>query len=166
MSKKIEWIQIGATTTGKVKADATVQDESGVKTDVTIWGDFPNFATLMAGMTVEGDIVQSKDGKYKPSLNAPRLPKFAVTGGFKTKAIEDAQIRKEGSINRTLDRKEESIALMSAQRDATLIVVSFYKEAWGKDPILESELDKIIKKKIIEWRDWYLSKEFTDHLPF
>lgn len=163
---KIDWLQMGKTTTGKEKADATLIDEQGNKVDVTIWGDFPAFNTMMPGAEIEGELKEASNPKWKPSLNAPRTPKTASGSNFKTLQVEKAQERKESSINRTLDRKEESIALMSAQRDATLIVTTFYKEAISSDPILSGEAERIIRKKIVEWRDWYLSNEFTDHLPF
>ena len=124
---------------------------------------FPSFDEILNGGEVEGELWTSSAGRNY--LFASK-PKTAQGGGFKSQVIEKAQERKEASIERVLDRKEESIALMSAQRDATLLVCTFYKEQWAKDPILEPELDSMIKKKVIEFRDWYLSQEFTDHLPF
>lgn len=163
---KIDWLERGTTSTGKVKADATLIGEDGNKTTVTIWGDFLGFAELMPGGTVEGEITPSRDPKYKPSLNAPKLPRSAVTGTYRGKAIEEAQTRKAEQITRFQSDKEESIRLMSAERDAVLIVITFYKDRWSSDAVLTNELDNLIKKKVVEWRDYFLSHEFNQTLPF
>ena len=172
MKFKIEWLERKETTTGKKKADATIVDEQGKSEDVTIWGDFPNFDNLAPGSEIEGEIKPASDPKYKPSLNAPRTPQKAPGGAYKQKMIEDTMIRKETSIAKFQATKEEGIRMMSAQRDAVLLVTTFYKDRIGNDRVLnqgfsEDEMESILKKKIVEWRDWFLlSKDFNDVPPF
>lgn len=131
---------------------------------------FPNFDTLTPGMSVEGELWQSGAGKWylfppRPETNATGANR-GQGGAFKQKMIEDSMNKKNESITRFQGQKEESIKQMSAQRDAVLIVTTFYKDRIGNDPILEGEMDSIIKKKITEYRDWFLSHEFGETLPF
>lgn len=158
MKFTIEWLEMKETSTGKRKADATVVSEDGKNTDVTIWADFPGFTELTPGMSVEADIKPASDPKYKPSLTAPRSSHKASGGGYKARVMEDAMVRKETSISRFQTNKEESIKLMSAQRDAVLIVTTMYDAgAWGEEEM---------KRQILKWRDWFLSEKFNETLPF
>lgn len=158
MKYKIQWIQQGKTSTGKVKADAEVVGEDGTNTELTIWGDFPGFQDLMPGSEVEGEIKPASDPKYKPSLNAPKSPVAQRSGAYKGKVIEEAQNRKAEQIRGFQAEKGESIRLAGAQRDAVLIVATFYKDGeWD---------ESFLKEKIVNWRDWFLSKEFNETLPF
>ena len=167
MKYKIDWMEKKETTTGKLKADATVVSETGESTDVTIWSDFPDFPTLAPGSVIEGEIKPALDPKYKPSLSAPRTSKTASSGGFKQKMIEDTMIRKEASITKFQATKEESIKLAGAQRDAVLLTQTLYGDTISKDPVLgEDEKVAIIKRRVIAFRDWLLSDEFQEVLPF
>jgi hypothetical protein len=154
----IEWIEVITTSTGKKKADATVKDPQGKTTEVNIWEDFPNFAGLMNGSKISGEVVPPKDPKYKPSLYAPRTPKTGSQSTYKTKLMNDAMEKKEASISHSQDRKEEAIKLASAQRDAVLMVTMINKD--------RSTSESALKEEIIKWRDWFLSKDFTDVVPF
>ena len=154
----IEWLEMKETSTGKRKADATIKGEDGHNQDVTIWADFPGFAELNPGATVEGEIKPASDPKYKPSLSPARSPYKAQGGGYKAKVMEDAMVRKETSISKFQDNKEQSIKLISAQRDAVLMVTTFYKD---------QNLDSTeLKEKVVSWRDWFLSEKFNETLPF
>lgn len=131
---------------------------------------FPNFDGLMNGGEAEGEIWQSAGGKWylfppKPQTTPSGAPRGSG-GGFKAKMIDEAMAKKEQSIGRFQASKEESIRLASAQRDSVLVVVHLYKEI-AEDPIMTpSEKDSAIKKKILELRDWFLSDEFQQTLPF
>lgn len=155
---KVEWME----KKGDGWIVATLSDGTNKTTDVSInernkKGEiFPNFNAITLGGTVEGDLWQSSAGKWY--LFAPKAPKQGQGGVFKAKVIEEAQVRKESSINRTMDRKEESIKLSSAQRDAVLIVTTFYKDS-GIDA-------QEIKEQIVKWRDWFLSEDFNTTIPF
>jgi len=124
---------------------------------------FPNFDEIQAGRDVEGEIWQSSGGKWY--LFAPRAEKPATgrSGAFKSQQITQAQDRKAQDIGKTLDRKEESIKLASAQRDAVLIVNTILQQSTSTG---EFGKDEEIKTEIIKWRNWFLSSDFTDAPPF
>lgn len=170
MRYKIAWIEQKSTKDGKPKAEATLvgetESENATGVKVTIWGDFPNYGAIVNGGMIEGEIVPSRDPKYLPSLKPSVSPKMASRGNFKAEQVERVMDKKNASISQFQDNKEEAIRLASAQRDAVLLVTTFYKSRWENDPILESEFDVLVKKKIIEWRDWFLSSNFTDVIPF
>lgn len=165
MKYTIEWCEKKTTSTGKQKLDATLKDESGASYDnVTIWGDFPNFSELAPGFTVEGEVVEKQNGQYlNKTLYAPKAPK-AVGSTFKQKMIEDTMAKKEESIRRIQTDKEENIKLMSAQRDAVLLVTTFYTDVAEATPFPDRET--FIKAKVVEFRDWLLSAKFQEHTPF
>lgn len=167
MKFKINWLEVKSTEWTIV----TLLDDNGVEyKDVSInkkskkGEEFPNFENLQAGQDVEGELWTSSAGKHY--LFPPKVVKTA-SGAYKQKMIEDTMIKKEASIAKFQATKEESIRLMSAERDAILLVTTFYKDRWGQDPLLENELDSLIKKKCIEFRDWFmLSHEWNDLPPF
>ena len=166
----IDWMETKETSTGKKLHKANLTDENGNKLDsVTLWAS--EWPDVMNGHVVEGTYEEKQNGQYlNKTLYAPKTPKTAQGGAYRAKVVEEAQIRKEGSINRTLDRKEESIKMSSAQRDAVLIVTTFYKDRWINDPIIggasDMELDTMIKEKVLKYRDWFISHEFEEHTPF
>lgn len=169
----IEWCERKVTSTNKTKMDARLRGADGsLIENVSIWGDFPNFAGLMNGGQVEGDLVPAKDPKYGPTLYPPRpqttsggAPRSSG-GAFKQKQIEEHTARKEMFIKETIGAKERAIQMAGAERDAVLLVTTFYQPIWMKDPILEHELDKLIKDKVVFFRDWLLSDDFTNTIPF
>lgn len=168
---KIDWIETKQSAKGTTYHRASLKDAQGVITnDVAIFAGFTG-GELNLGGTVRG-VLSSKPYNGKPSytLNSPgEVSGSGARRAGNSVAIEKAQERKESSINRFADRKEHSIALAGAQRDAVLLVTTFYKDAWSKDPILsasETELDLIIKRKVVEFRDWIMSDKFTETTPF
>lgn len=122
----IEWSEKKVTSTGKEKIDATLKDEAGVTTDkVTIWSDFPNFAGLMTGGSVEGDLVPAKDPKWGPTLYPPKPVATNVgyprrSGGANTVAIQEAQETKARNIEQAQDRS----AWMWAKNNASQLISS------------------------------------------
>lgn len=145
----------------------TLSGEEGKHSEVSVnrvnkkGETFPNFDSIANGGEIEGELWQSGAGKWY--LFAPKQPK---SGAFTKKLAEEKQAIIEGSVGRVLDRKEHSIALAGAQRDAVLLVTTFYKDI-AEDPILgEQERETLLKKKIVQWRDYLLSKDFTDVVPF
>lgn len=150
MKYKIDWIEKGTTSTGKVKADATLSDAAG-KYEVTIWGDFPGFANLLNGGEVEGEIKPASDPKYKPSLNTPRVTKTSAPSTFKQKMIEDTMIKKEQSIGRFQDSKEFSIKVSSTFRAAVDSAIAEYQEQRRVSIATEVSLEKLFEK----WREFY-----------
>lgn len=116
---------------------------------------FPNFDSIRTGGSIEGELWDNPSGKKY--LFAPRTPKTASGGAYKSQQVKEAQDRKREDIERFQGSKEESIRLMSAQRDSVLIVTTLI----GQGIPVED-----IKEEIIKWRNWFLSADFEEHPPF
>ena len=149
----IEWLERKTTSTGKAYMQITLEGEGEKK--VSIWSDFPDFANIMPGGKVSGELKQNDKGYW--NLYPPRTGAKPNGGAFKQKVIEEAQARKAGDIERFQGNKEEAIRIQSAQRDAVLIVTQLQR-----DLITENE----IKEAIVAWRNWFLSDDFKEHPPF
>ena len=131
---------------GKPFVEAELIDEAEASFKVSAWaGEF-------AGDTWEGTLEKNDKGYWK------LVSKKAVAGAnFKSQQIDKVMGRKEESIGRFQDKKEEAIALASAQRDAVLIVTARGLATMSTDDI---------KSEILTWRNWFLSAGFTEHPPF
>lgn len=126
---------------------------------VNMWSNFPDFVNIRQGALFHATM--TKEGEYW-NLSHPVLekPRGGAPGAFKGAQIEKAQDRKNEFIGKTLDRKEESIKLMAAQRDAVLIVVEGLKQT-------PFPTDEEIKREIIKWRNYFLlDNDFNNPPPF
>lgn len=156
MKYVIEFCEVKKTGTG-AKGPWTIitmslKDEQGNITDKV-----DTFDAVMMGQTIEGTI---EAGQYGLNFKKDMTTKQTAGSNFKAQQIEKAVVRKEESIGRFQASKEESIALMAAQRDAVLIVTTMFPQyATGT-----TESD--IKEDIVKWRNWFLSDEFKDIPPF
>jgi hypothetical protein len=95
---------------------ATLREESEEGTESKV-SSFDLAGKKIADI-VEGEIVQN--GQYHNF----KIKKEFTTGGKGagvSKAVEIAQVRKETSINKTLDRKEDSFKITATFRDATIL---------------------------------------------
>lgn len=141
---------------GKVKK---AEFKSGQK-GVTFFANWPGFADLKVGDKVDGDLTRSdyngKEGWIMNALNKPSS--FAGKGNA---AISKAMDKKNENINKSMDRKEESIQLSSSQRDAVLMVTTFYPEYANIDG-----KEDMIKTKIRAWRNWLLDEFANEQPPF
>lgn len=158
---KINWIEIGQTTTGKTKADITFEGDTK---KVTAWADFPGFADLKPGSEVEGTIVPKAVGnKTYYTLYAPK-GNFARAGVSKPNfAIKEAQATKREDIATAQKNKEEGIRVSSTFRDATLITVEMFRIGYAPD---ESPRDEQFRKEWTKWRDWLWKNWDGDFAPF
>lgn len=156
---KIDWLENDKYGNKKV----SVSREDGTKLLAAELGKEYKDIEVMAGHEINANEWTSpKNGKvylFKEQDTVPgEKPRGGAPGAFKGAQIEKAQDRKNEMIGKTLDRKEESIRLSSAQRDAVLIVKELIEANW-------SPLD--IKQAIIEWRNWFLlDREFNNPPPF
>lgn len=160
----IEWMERKTTSTGKSKIDATLRTPEGAMTKtVTIWSDFPDFAVLQPGSSVDGDIVEK--GQYS-TFYAKKAPISAyrprVAGGPGVKA---AQERKGEMIQQAQETKSTGIKIAAAFRDATLLTIEILRQVEG-EPLSKSEIFALHK----EIRDWYIAgwgdTEKTLDVPF
>lgn len=128
------------TSTGKEKADVTLTNPAGTSVQkVTIWGDFPNFANLQDGMTVDGDYSEKVNGQY---TNRTLYPSRQATTSYGANrgsgGIAKAQATKAEGIAKSMDRKEESIKESSTFRDATIMATAIFnksEEASGSEDL-------------------------------
>lgn len=160
----IEWSEQKTTSTGKQKMDALLTNqETKEKTDkVTIWGDYPNFATLMTGHDVEGELVPAKDPKYGPTLYPPKPAQTTQQGAYRgSGGMNKMMETKAKNIEEAQKRKSESIAYFNSVNSA----ISLLAQA---KTMMSSGLDEDSAKKfIIQWRDWFISEyEKWDSQPF
>lgn len=119
----------------------TLKDEQGVITE-----NVDTFDTIVNGSTIEGEIIPGKYGKDFVKAKA------VAGANLKTAQIEKTMERKEQSIGKFQDNKELSIKVSSTMRDAVLLAI-----AEGQ-PNIET---------ILKWREW-LWKNFevpTDLYP-
>lgn len=155
MKYKIDAIETKQSKTGSKYAKTTVTDEKGAQlVDVAIFGSFPMFESLVQGMEIEAVMKEGApfNGKPSLSLNPPETAKPTRSGG--NAAITKAMDRKEEGIERTMDRKEEGIKMSNSQRDAVLLVTTFYPELAQ----LEGDIKKVeIAKAIKGWRKWFMA---------
>lgn len=171
MPYRIEWIE---TKSPEWKV-ATVNIGQGKTVDASInktskKGEaFPDFDNLKPGMEVEAELWQSPAGKWYLFPPKPQTINGGAnrgSGAYKQKLVEETMARKESSIREFQGNKEESIRMAGAQRDAVLIVINLYKEIADDLIMTPSEKDAVIKKKIVEWRDYFLSGAFNETVPF
>ena len=111
----VEWMENRTSAKGNKYIRATLKDEGGAEfTDVAIFDKFPDFANIISGSTLEGNLV-SKDyqGKTSYTLNSPNS---APTGGFGGAGGVKMMEKKAESIAKSQDRKEEGIKIASVFR--------------------------------------------------
>ncbi len=147
-------VNMTKTPTGKTLHKAELRDEEGVRHEgVAMWGS--NWPTVEQNSEVEGELNIQKNGKF---TNKTLYPKTTYkTFQAKPSQINQAMERKETSIAKFTDRKEEAIRMAGAQRDAVLIVTTF-----GKD-ILDNDED--IKKQVEKWYKYFVGLQGSD-VPF
>lgn len=154
---KIEWAEKKTSKAGNEYFRASISDETGNRTDdVAIFSSFAQYAEVAPGVTVEGELeVKDYQGKKSYALVSPQASK-PKTGG--NGAIAKNMERKAESIATAQTRKENGIEFAATQRDATLIVTTFYPEL----ATLEGDMKKVeIAKAIKGWRKW-LAENFGD----
>lgn len=160
----IDWSEQKTTKNGKLKLDATLTSAEGVKIEnVTIWGDFPNFDKLMTGNDVEGTIQEKQNGNY---LNRTLYPIQAANTSkpARTEMTNKAIERKEKTIEKAMDRKEDSFKTSGTFRDATILTAEMLSqmtargEGWNFDTA---------KEIWTNWRVWLTDNfEIQDQPPF
>lgn len=156
MRFKIDWLEVKTTSTGKNVKKCVLLDESGTKiNDVSVWGDFPNWADLRPGSEISGEIKTNNKG-YK-SLYPEKATTSRPPSGIKA-----AQERKAEFIEKAQDRKNDSIAYFNSLNSAISFVDKFRNEfeIQNHDDAFEIVL-KCRDKFLDEWQA-YDAKDITD----
>lgn len=152
MYKKYQIIKLERKTTanGKNKIDADLQDFDGfVEDKVTIWDDFPNFATLKMGNEVTGQVVAKVNGQYtNKSLYAERTEGWG--GGKKQPSVNMNKImeKKQEGIAVAQDNKELGIKVSSSMNKAIDLAIAEMKSEY------DSQIPYDLKAGINKWRQW------------
>lgn len=145
---KIEFIERKTTSTGKEMAKLNLVSEEGeLIQGVTIWSDFPNFKDFKLNDYIEGDYKDT--GQWK-NLYPPK-PAPKAGGGFKSAQVEKLMDKKDESISKHTDRKEEGIMVSSTMRDSMQLALA---EIAGTPFPTDEEVEAIF----VKWRAWYLQK--------
>lgn len=111
----------------------TLKDEHGNTIDKV-----DTFDPVMNGETVEGEITESQYGKNFKKMT----PKAVAGANFKTQQMEKVIERKEQSITKFQDSKEQSIKLASSMSGAINLAIA------EQNPSPEN---------VIKWRKWILN---------
>lgn len=135
----------------KKYTEAELTDTNGELFKVSAWaGEFNDKDTW------EGELVKNDKGYWK--LVSPK----AVAGSnFKAQQVEKTMERKEKSIAGFQDNKEWSIMVSSTMRDAVQLAVAEYT-------INKQNLDRL-DECVLKWRSWLIENwdvEKTDKSPF
>lgn len=142
----VEWMENRTSAKGNKYIRATLKDEGGAEfTDVAIFDKFPDFANIISGSTLEGNLV-SKDyqGKTSYTLNSPNS---APTGGFGGAGGVKMMEKKQEGIKRSQEHKDLSVMTSATIRDAVLIAIEEQKSA----PTFDAN---IFRGRIKFWRKW------------
>lgn len=140
----VDWCETKTTSTGKNVKNATLKTENGTLMDkVSIWSDFPGWADIRPGSTVQGEIRSNPKG-YK-SLSPGTFS--APAGGRASGAVSAANITKK-SVEEAQARKSESIAFFNSTNNAIALLSA----------IGMANLEQPTDKFIVYWRDWFLSE--------
>ena len=131
--------------------EAELIDTNGELFKVSAWaGEFDDKTEW------EGDLVKNDKGYWK------LVTKKAVAGAnFKAQQVEKTMERKEKSIAHFQDEKEWSIMVSSTMRDAVSLAIAEYT-------INKQSLDSL-DRCVLKWREWLIenwSVEKTDKPPF
>ena len=131
--------------------DCNANDEQGNTVKFSIWSDFPNFAGIMNGGVVEGNI-WNKPNTDKYTLYLPKDPATATTGRM-------------GGASKLMDKKADNIATAQESKDLSIKISSTMNKAID---LAIAEKD-ISPENILKWRKWiwiqWLAKD-TDFAPF
>lgn len=159
----INWMEVKQTSTGKTKADVTLE---GDERKITMWGDFPGFSNLKPGSKVKGEVVTKVNGKFTnhtffPERTDTRSKPSAPAWAKKDGAVQAAKITSD-SVRESMAQKQEAIERSSVIRDSTLITVALIN-AYAAGKIIDSEKVKE------DWQNWrkFFEGEFNDPgVPF
>lgn len=155
------------TSTKKPYKRVTLVDGYGARTErVSIWSDFPGYHGIQDGAEVMGNLTTSPDGKFKnlkPTGGGSYAPRPSSTPRSSSYGAKAGQERKGEMIEHAQDRKELSMRLQGAMRDATLITLASLKDSPFPD-------DEDFKKVWEMWRDYlmgqYEEKKKDEDVPF
>jgi len=118
-------------------------------------GIFDNFEAIQVGQELEGTVKQNDRGYW--NFYPERKP-----AGNRTAQMERVMEKKSENVAHAQDRKEHSMRITGASRDASLFVVALINAGQYDD------LSKVaLRKEWVEWKSW-LAVEYgkEGNVPF
>lgn len=164
MKINVTWVEQKELPSGSKLINGTFVDDKGTQFEATIWEKdkegkvFPNFAQITAGQSIDGNPWKNPtNGKI--TIYPPK-PEILTSGAPRGAG---AQARKEASITKAQDRKEENIKYSSTMRDAVLIATTLWASYADHEPG-SSEMEESVKY----WRQWLWEHwdDPNDYPPF
>lgn len=157
---KIDWLEKATTSTGKAYAKITLEGHADKK--ISIWSDFPNFANLMPGQEIVGELKQNDKGYW--NVYPPRAENSPKTGGNRMGMMKEVMAEKSQPIRQSQANKELGIKVASTMNSAVQIALAMIKD--DKTVIWTDGLvkDEIRKWREFLWLEW--DKEEKDFPPF
>lgn len=113
---------------------------------------FPNFDGIAPGADIEGELWRSDAGKWYLFAPKPKgeglgtRPAWVKPKADMTRVME----KKQESIEKNMDVKNEAIKMAGAQRDAVLMVTTFY----ATQALSEEEL----QAKVEYWYQYFINR--------
>lgn len=158
MKIKLSWVEKKhIDSLNKDVMECNGNDENGNAVKFSIWSDFPGFEEINAASEIEGNLWE-KPGTGKFTLYPPKAPTIAKsgsTGGFKAGMQKMVEQKQEG-IKAAQENKHEAIREAGAQRDAVLMVTTFYPDF--TDDTIASEKERLLKEKYLYWKEFFLNQ--------
>ena len=139
------------TSTGKPMKKLSLESEGGVQ-NVNIFSDFPHYAEIKVGSTIDGEIRKNQKG-YDNLYSNEIKPRGGAGGAYKEKVIGEAMQRKEQSIGKFQDNKEFSIMVASTMSGAVALAVAEFKDKTVLDTLDQA---------VLKWRQFLLDNWSVD----
>lgn len=131
------------TSTNKPMKKLVLETENNEVVRVNIFSDFPHYAELREGSTIDGEIRKNDKG-YDNLYSNEIKPKG--NPNFKTQQMEKVMDKKSELISKAQDNKELGIKIASTLRMAVDVATSLTSDQWQGTTMQE---------EIKYWREWF-----------
>ena len=131
------------TSIGKPMKKLSLESTDGAS-QVNIFSDFPHFAEIIEGSTIDGELRKNDKG-YTNLYSNEIKPRGGAPGAFKQAQIEKSMEIKAQHISQAQDNKEVGIKVSATMRDAVLIATSLTPDQWHGTTMQE---------EVRFWRAW------------
>lgn len=146
MIYKVLSADLTATSTGKSMKKLSLESTNGVQ-NVNIFADFPHYAEINVGSSIDGEIRKNQKGYDNLYSNEIKTPTGAGSA-FKQAQMEKTIDYKDNKIGKRMDDKEFNIMISSTMRDAVSLAIAEIKDITTLNT-LEGD--------ILKWRTWLLA---------
>jgi hypothetical protein len=149
MIYKITEVVDDQTSTGKPMKRLAIE---GVAKKLNIFSDFPHYADIKEGSTIDAEIRKNDKG-YDNLYSNEIKPRNSAPSAFKQAQIEQTMARKETSIGKFQDNKEFSIMVASTMSGAVALACAEYKDKTVLDTLDQA---------VLKWRRFLLDNWSVD----